>query len=240
MLDSIRIVLVETTHPGNIGAVARAMKAMGLSRLYLVRPKVFPHADCTARASGADDLLAAARVCAELPEALTDCRLVVGTSARRRTVEWPELDPRACAGRLWEEAAGGPVALVFGRESSGLTNQELARCHFLTRIPTDPGFSSLNVAAAVQLFAYELRMAALAGAASPAPAREVAGVEQLDGLLGHLETTLLEIGFATPGQSDKLMRRLRRLCNRARPDVEEVNILRGILSAAQYQARRSR
>jgi tRNA (cytidine32/uridine32-2'-O)-methyltransferase len=240
MPASIRIVLVETTHPGNIGAVARAMKTMGLGQLYLVRPKRFPHADCTARASGADDLLAAARVCADLPEALAGCRLVVGTSARRRSVAWPELEPRACAGRLWTEAAAGPVALVFGRESSGLTNQELARCHYLTRVPTDPAFSSLNLAAAVQLYAYELRLAELADQPAPGPAREVAGAEQLDGLLGHLETTLLEIGFATPGQSTRLMRRLRRLFNRARPDQEEINILRGMLSAAQYQARRPR
>jgi tRNA (cytidine32/uridine32-2'-O)-methyltransferase len=239
MCTNIRIVLVETSHPGNIGAVARAMKTMGLQSLYLVRPKTFPSAESTARASGADDLLERAQVRDDLVQAVAGCRLVVGTSARRRTVEWPELTPRETARRLLGDAALGAVALVFGRESSGLTNEELALCHYLTHVPTNPEFSSLNVAAAVQLFAYELRMATLDGTATPGEEREVAGAEALEGLLGHLQQTLLEIGFAAPQQSKKLMRRLRRLFNRARPDRDEINILRGILSAAQYLARRS-
>jgi len=238
MFTNIRIVLVETSHPGNIGAVARAMKTMALERLYLVRPKSFPSAECTARASGADDILENAVVCDDLVGALRDCRLVVGTSARRRTVEWPELAPRQTAERMMAEAAGGPVALVFGRESSGLSNAELDRCHFLAHVPTNPRFSSMNVAATVQLFAYELRMAALASeTAAPEQARAVAGADALEGLHLHLGETLREIGFADPQQSTKLMRRLRRLFNRAQPDLDEVNILRGILSAAQRLAR---
>ncbi len=238
MLSKIRIVLVETTHPGNIGAVARAMKTMGLGRLCLVSPKIFPSAECTARASGADDILAAAEVYDDLVQAVAGCRLVVGTSARRRTVEWPELDPRQSAARLMGEAAQGPVALLFGRESSGLSNAEMERCHFLAHIPSVDDFSSLNIASAVQLFAYELRMAALAGTADAVEEREVAPAEALEGLHNHLAQALLDMEFADPGQSHKLMRRLRRLFNRARPDLEEINILRGILSTAQRLARR--
>lgn len=240
MLSNIRIVLVETSHPGNIGAVARAMKTMTLAQLYLVKPKVFPSAECTARASGADDILENAVVCDNLVEALEGCRLVVGTSARRRTVEWPELAPRQTAGRMLEEASLGPVALVFGRENSGLSNLELDRCHFLAHVPTNPDFSSLNVAASVQLFCYELRIGDLGdAAATPAHGREVASAEALEGLHQHMSETLEEIGFADPQQSKKLMRRLRRLFNRARPDENELNILRGVLSAAQKLARKS-
>lgn len=239
MLSNIRIVLVETTHPGNIGAVARAMKTMGMGSLYLVKPKIFPSAESTARASGADDILEQARVCGDLVQALEGCRLVVGTSARRRTVEWPELAPRQSAQRMLAEAARGPVALVFGRESSGLSNAELERCHFLAHIPTNPDFSSLNIASAVQLFAYELYQPSVAGAPAEAvEERDVAGAEALEGLHQHMTLTLVEIGFADPQQSKKLMRRLRRLFNRARPDRDELNILRGILSTTQNLARR--
>lgn len=239
MLSNIRIVLVETTHPGNIGAVARAMKTMGMGSLYLVKPKIFPSAESTARSSGADDVLEQARVCCDLVQALAGCRLVVGTSARRRTVEWPELAPRQSAQRILAEAALGPVALVFGRESSGLSNAELERCHFLAHIPTNPDFSSLNIASAVQLFAYELYQLTLAGSpGAEVEQREVAGAEALEGLHRHLSDALVEIGFADPQQSRKLMRRLRRLFNRARPDQDELNILRGILSTAQNLARR--
>jgi tRNA (cytidine32/uridine32-2'-O)-methyltransferase len=237
MSSNLRIVLVETTHPGNIGAVARAMKTMGLTALYLVHPKIFPSADCTARACGADDLLATAKVCVSLDEALQGCRLVIGSSARRRTVEWPTLDPRQAAQRLLAEADQGPVALVFGRESSGLSNTELDRCHLLAQVPTNPHFSSLNVAAAVQLFAYEVRMAALEGVQA-VDHRTVAGPEELESMLGHLDSTLQDIGFMAPHQSRKLMRRLRRLFQRARPDRNEINILRGIFSSAQYLAQR--
>jgi tRNA (cytidine32/uridine32-2'-O)-methyltransferase len=242
MLDNIRIVLIETSHPGNIGAAARAMKTMGLRQLALVNPNGFPSAESTARASGADDVLAAAQVCSTLVEALKGCRLVVGTSARRRTIDWPELAPRATAERMLAEAALGPVALVFGRESSGLSNAELEHCHFLAHIPTNPNFSSLNIASAVQLFAYELSLAAQADAGHervPVDQRELVGAEQLEGLHGHLTQALQDIGFADPTQSTKLMLRLRRLFNRARLDRDELNILRGILSAAQTSARRN-
>jgi tRNA (cytidine32/uridine32-2'-O)-methyltransferase len=234
-LARIRFVLVETTHTGNIGAVARAMKTMGLSRLHLVKPKRPPDAEALARASGADDLLAAAAVHEDLASALSGCRLVIGSSARLRTVEWPLLDPAACAGRLLDEAAVGDVALVLGRERSGLTNEELARCHYLVRIPTDPAFSSLNLAAAAQVFAYELRRAWLAGTAEQPGevTREVATAEALEGFHDHLTRTLVDIGYSDPAQSRKLGRRLRRLFHRARPDWTELNILRGILSAAQ-------
>jgi tRNA (cytidine32/uridine32-2'-O)-methyltransferase len=232
---NIRFVLVETTHPGNIGAVARSMKTMGLSRLHLVRPKSLPNAEAVARASGADDLLAAATVHEDLVSALHGCRLVIGSSARLRTVEWPLLEPPDCAGRLVAEAENGEVALLLGRESSGLTNDELARCHYLVHIPTDPGFRSLNVAAAAQIFAYEILRTSRgsAGQHIRETPRDLATAEAMEGFYAHLAQTLVDTGFSDPAQSHKLLRRLRRLFNRARPDRVELNILRGILSAAQ-------
>ena len=158
-LANIRIVLVNTSHPGNIGACARAMKTMGLSALTLVQPKIFPSAEAIARAAGAEDILDNASVCDSLGQALSGCVLVIGSSARARTIEWPLLIPRECASRLVQEAAHAPVALVFGREHSGLSNEELDRCHFLTRIPANPAFASLNIASAVQVFAYEILLA---------------------------------------------------------------------------------
>jgi len=172
MLANVRIVLVHTTHPGNIGAVARAMKNMCLTDLWLVAPRFFPHADATARASGADELLARARVCSTLDEALADCRFVVGTSARDRHVDWLGCEPRECAALLTGEATRGPVALVFGRESSGLTNEELDRCDRLVQIPANSEYSSLNVAMAVQVLAYELLLASRAESADAVPEHE--------------------------------------------------------------------
>ena len=234
MLENVRIVLVETTHPGNIGAAARAMKNMGLEQLCLVSPQHYPNAEATARASGADDLLARARVFHSLDDALAGCRLVIGTSARQRTVAWPLLDPRGCGTLLIQEATAGQVALVFGRESSGLSNGELDRCNYLVHIPTSPVYSSLNLAAAVQVLSYETRQAWLSDASvATEPVREVATAEMLEGFHQHLTQALLEIGFADPQQSEKLLRRLRSLFHRARPDRDELNILRGILSAAQ-------
>jgi tRNA (cytidine32/uridine32-2'-O)-methyltransferase len=234
-LDRIRFVLVEPTHPGNIGAVARAMKTMGLTRLHLVSPRCTLDAEAIARASGADDLLAAASIHPTLPESLTGCRLVVGTSARLRHLDWPQLDPRTCGARLAAEAAQGEVALILGRESSGLSNEELARCHYLAHIPTSPGFSSLNLAAAAQVFAYEVFTAlhATAPDAPQGPESEPAPAEEIEGLHAHLAQALVDLGFSHPEQSHRLLQRLRRLFNRARPDRVEVNILRGILSAAQ-------
>ncbi len=232
MKKNIRIVLINTSHPGNIGAVARAMKVMHLSSLYLVEPKSFPCAEATARASGADDVLASAVVCKSLPEALAGCRLVIGTSARSRSIAWPLLTPRECAEKLTGESAHGDVALVFGREHSGMTNEELECCHELVNIPSNPEYSSLNLAAAVQILAYELMLAQ--GATKPeAEVRELATADEMESFYTHLETTLTELQFLDANHPRKLMRRLRRLFNRAEPDKTEMNILRGILSAAQ-------
>jgi tRNA (cytidine32/uridine32-2'-O)-methyltransferase len=241
LLSRIRFVLVEPTHSGNVGAVARAMKNMGLTRLVLVNPKCAIDADAIARAAGADDLLAAADIVATLPDALHGCRLVVGTSARLRHLDWPVLNPRACGERLVAEAGEGDVGLILGRESSGLSNEELARCHFLAHIPTDPGFSSLNLAAAAQVFAYEVLTAL--GAHSPEPPAEpapadLAPAEAMESFHVHLAETLVDLGFGHAEQSHRLLQRLRRLFHRARPDRVELNILRGILSAAQGRRRR--
>ncbi len=234
-LERIRLVLVETTHTGNIGATARAMKTMGLSRLDLVNPRQPPDAEALARASGADDLIARAGRHPDLTAALAGCRLAAGASARLRSVDWPILEPPEAARLLLAEAAHGDVALVLGRESSGLTNQELARCQYLVHIPTDPDFSSLNVAAAAQVLAYEIRRAWREdrGERLAEVPRDLATLDDLEGFYGHLEETLTAIGFSDPEQSKRLRMRLRRLFNRARPDRVEVNILRGILSAAQ-------
>lgn len=251
--NRVRIVLVDTSHAGNIGAAARAMKNMGLRRLYLVNPKLFPHADATARASGADDLLAQATICTGLDEALAGCALVVGASARLRNLTVPLLDPRQCATQVLEEWAGSgthngnhEVAILFGREHSGLTNDELGRCHHLVHIPTDPDYSSLNLAAAVQVVSYELRMAC--GGQSLVTSQDVvekppqtdealAPAEDMARFYAHLEQTLVEIGFLDPANPRIMMRRLRRLFNRARPNVVEMNILRGILTASQKAKR---
>ncbi len=228
----VRIVLVRTTHPGNIGAAARAMKTMGLTELVLVAPRDFPHEEATARASGADDVLTAARVCPTLEDALVGCRLVMGTSARLRSVTWPQLEPRAAAAALLESAREGPVALLFGTEKSGLSNEELDRCQVLVNIPANPAYSSLNLGMAVQLLAYELRLAWL-GDTRTAVEREVplARADDLERFYTHLEQVLIHTGFLDPAYPRQLMRRLRRLYARARPDEQELNILRGILSA---------
>lgn len=240
-LARIRFVLVETSLTANQGAVARAMKTMGLEQLALVNPRRAPDAKALARAAGADDILEHAHIHDSLAVALGDCRLVIGASARCRSIAWPMLSPAEAARQLLHEAAHGPVALVLGRESSGLSNDELAHCHYLTQIPANPAFSSLNLAAAAQVFAYEIRQAWLAatladidpGAASVATqdAPEFASAEDMAGFFEHLRETLIRVGFAKPEQSHKLLRRLRRLFNRARPERTELNILRGMLKA---------
>jgi len=236
-LNNIRVVLIGTTHPGNIGAVARAMKNMCLDQLYLVQPKEFPCAEATARASGADDLLYNARVCNDLDEALDGCHLVVGASARLRRVEWPQFAPRECAAQLLNAAKQGCVALVFGRESSGLSNAEMDRCQYLVHIPANEEYSSLNLSMAVQVLAYELRMTSLEGLSPEGKSeRMVATADEMEGFIQHLEQTMRDIQFSDPRQSTKLLRRLRRLFNRAQPDNDELNILRGILSAAQNRS----
>lgn len=229
---SIRIVLVGTTHPGNIGACARAMKNMGVTDLVLVNPRHFPHEKATARATGADDVLANASVVETLEEAISDCVYVAGASARSRAIEWPCMEPRECAAKLTEESHKGVVAVVFGPEKSGLSNADIDHCHALLTIPTDPGFSSLNLAMAVQVITYELRMAGMVDEYPDAEPRvPPATSEELEYFYAHLEQVLTYIEFLDPDDPRALMRRLRRLFVRARPDKNEVNILRGILSA---------
>ncbi len=240
MLDRIRIVLSHPTHPGNIGAAARAMKTMGLRELVLINPRRYPDADATARASGADDLLAGARVVSDLSAAIGDCRLVLGSSARLRRVPIEQLDPRQAAARALAAERGARVAMLFGQERSGLTNEEIDACHALVNIPTSEEYGSLNLAAAVQVICYEFRMAALAaGAAERAamPAHRPAPQAQMEGLIEHLQAALLEIGFLDPKQYRTMITRLRRLLNRAAPSESEIHILRGILSAVQRTQR---
>ncbi len=240
----VRIVLVETSHPGNIGASARAMKTMGMDDLVLVAPKQFPCADATARASGADDVLARARVVASLSEAIEDCGFVVGASARLRSLSWPTVDPRTCARTVCEQAADSRVALVLGPEHSGLTNEDLGRCHQLVHIPANPEYSSLNLAMAVQVLCYELRMAQdeASGVADAAEkeAREapLATADELDGFHRQMEAMLADVGFLKPDHPRQLKLRLRRIFHRSRLDQTEINILRGMLSALDPRARR--
>jgi tRNA (cytidine32/uridine32-2'-O)-methyltransferase len=237
MFEQIRIVLVNPSHPGNIGAVARAMKNMGLTRLFLVAPEAFPHPEATWRAVGADDVLNQAIVTADLPQALTGCEYVYAASARSRRLEWPGGDARQCAEQIAQQHSGQEVALVFGRESSGLTNEEFAHCHYHVYIPANEAFSSLNLAAAVQILAYELRMALLAhNANAPKVPRQLAPNEQVQGFFDHLENTLVQIDFLNPSHPKRLMQRLQRLFNRSQMDETEVNILRGILTAVNKVA----
>ncbi|AYF88240.1 tRNA (cytosine(32)/uridine(32)-2'-O)-methyltransferase TrmJ [Pseudomonas sp. JS3066] len=248
MLQNIRVVLVNTSHPGNIGGAARAMKNMGLSRLVLVDPEDFPSPEAQARASGADDILAGAQVVATLEEALVGCSLVIGTSARDRRIPWPLLDPRECGKTSVEQAQlGGEVALVFGREYAGLTNEELQRCQYHVHIPSNPEFSSLNLAAAVQVLVYEVRMAWLEQEGLPSKVEKVettamlnaqpVTVDELERYYEHLESTLVEIGFLDPEKPRHLMSRLRRLYGRSGISKLEMNILRGILTETQKAAR---
>jgi TrmH family RNA methyltransferase len=237
-LGRIRIVLIDTTHPGNIGATARAMKVMGVSQLHLVNPALYPHAEATARASGADDILKYARVHETLESALDGCSLVLGTSARLRSLPMPQLNVRSAAEKALTDVGDQDVAILFGRERHGLTNDQMQRCHQLVHIETNPEYGSLNLAQAVQLIAYEIRMAALGTGKLSVPPADWVPVDagQMELFYRHLEQTLLELEFLNPKQPKKLMMRLRRLFNRARPDQNEMNILRGILAAAQRAA----
>jgi len=212
---------------------------MGLSSLYLVNPKQFPHADASARASGADDVLAAARVCKTLDEATQDCRLVIGASARTRSIPCPVIRPDECARRVNARSRRGGVAVLFGCEQSGLSNAEIDRCNYLVRIPTNPDYGSLNLASAVQIIAYEILVAHESGAgAGPETEPVPVSAGEMERFYAHLEQTLIELEFLDPANPRQLMRRLRRLYNRARPDENEINILRGMLAAAQ-QARKT-
>ena len=239
VFENTRIVLVATSHPGNIGATARAMKTMGLHNLWLVRPRAFPSAEVTARAAGADDILSRARVVASVSEAVADCGLILATTARSRGLAWPELSPADGAAQLIAAAAAGTqVAVVFGNERSGLSNEELEFCQGAIRIPTDRDYSSLNLAAAVQIICYELRkQLSEATPAAVEPEAPLATGAQLEQFYQHLEQCLIAIGFYDPDKPMLLMRRLKRLFNRAQLDANEYNILRGILAAAQQGAK---
>lgn len=249
----VRVVLVATTHPGNIGATARAMKTMGLNQLYLVRPKFFPHVEATARASGADDILANAVVVDSLHDALCNCKLVIGTSARQRDLPLVLLSPREAAKLVVEETtketaesntaennAKYNVALVFGRESNGLHNDELLQCNYHVYIPANPEFSSLNIAAAVQIIAYEVMMAATQSTTafslaptSSTPHDEIASFAEVQAFYAHLEKLLIELGFLRPQKSKRVMVRVQRLFNRVRLEHLEVGFLRGILTTIE-------
>jgi TrmH family RNA methyltransferase len=234
----IRIVLVEPSHPGNIGACARAMKNMALEELVLVRPRLFPHPEATARASGADDVLARARVVATLADAIEGCGFIAATTSRHRDRNFRIVDARAAAARLTSEAMQAPVAVLFGAERTGLTNDELEAAHLLVRIPADENYLSLNLAMAVQIMAYELFCAR--GTSAPLEPRAVplASAADLTLLYEHWAAVLEEVDFRDRTQSGThLMGRLRRFVQRAEPDVNEVNILRGFLTAVQKRRR---
>ncbi len=239
-LDRIRVVLSRTSHPGNIGAAARAMKTMGLRDLWLVAPEAFPDEVATARASGAADLLESARVVGTLQEALADTVFSAALTARRRELSLPRMQARDAAGELVARSEDGIVALVFGNETSGMTNEEVGLCSLPVTIPTDPEFSSLNLGAAVQVLSYELRMAAL-GEAAAAPAdvqAEPATHADFEGFMGHLERVVTASGFHDPANPKRLLPRMRRLFNRVRLEKEEVAILRGMLTTFETPKRR--
>ena len=239
MHRNIRIVMVGTTHPGNIGAAARAMKNMGLSDLALVSPKIFPSPEANARASGADDLLESAPVHDTVEQATADCHLIIGASARRRTIAWPELTPREAASLVATDGANRKTAILFGREHAGLTNEELEHCHYLLHIPCNPAFQSLNVAAAVQVVTYELFQAAQSEPVNqPADIVEMASGEEMESFFDHLITTMFDVGFLHQRKSSPaLLRRVRRIFNRAALEKTDINILRGLLTAVQYRIR---
>lgn len=236
MLSQFKVVLVETSHPGNIGAVARAMKNMRMDQLRLVNPKFFPHADATARASGADDVLRTAVVFDSLSAAIADCQIVLGASARDRTISWPSVTAREAA-ETWVGALPQQnIALVFGRENSGLKNHELDVCHYLLRIPCNADYSSLNLAAAVQVVCYELFVATdqkVVSRVGDLGDEPLATAEQMEAFYEHLKQTMGDIGFLHPERSQSIMRRLRRIFNRIQLDCKELDILRGILRFSQ-------
>ena len=227
--DNIRVVLVGTQHPGNIGAAARAMKTMGLTQLFLVAPRRYPDPQADWLAVGAADILKEARVCATLDEALTGSAFTVACSARPRDIAVPMVTAREAAARIGAVARGQKAALVFGTETFGLTAGEVEKCQLLATIPADPQYTSLNVAAAVQVLAYELRLAVIGDDAQREKLRALASFEELELFYAHLERTLIDTGFLNPAYNKKLMPRLRRLFGRSQLEEEEVSILRGML-----------
>lgn len=243
--SNIRIVLVNTSHPGNIGAAARAMKNMGLLNMYLVAPRDFPSGVAIGRASSALDVLENAIVTETLEEAVADCSLVIGTSARSRTIPWPMVDPVACAEKLSDEMTNNKVALVFGREDRGLSNEELQLCHFHVQIPTNADYSSLNLASAVMVLCYEIRKIMLSKSTDVENSDksdksveagwdiELSTVADLEIFLQHHEKVMIRLGFHDPENPRNLLPRVRRLYSRIRPDKMEINILHGILTATE-------
>ena len=239
-LGNISVVLVNTSHPGNIGASARAMKNMGLGRLVLVGPKDFPSGVAVGRAASAVEILDQARIVDSLAAAVADCGLVIGASARSRRITWPLLAPGECGRRAVAESGNHPVALVFGREDTGLSNEELQLCHYHVRIPANPDYSSLNLAAAVMVICYEIRQAVEAGeSGDQALEREwdqpLSTVDDLERFYAHLEQVLVAVDFHDPENPRQLMQRLRRLFGRIRIDAMEMNILRGMLGHIQQE-----
>jgi tRNA (cytidine32/uridine32-2'-O)-methyltransferase len=258
LLDNVRIVLVNTSDCRNIGSAARAMKTMGLSNLVLVDPIEMPNGQAQALAAGATDVLANAQVVSTLSEAISDCGLVVGTSARSRTLPWPMLEPRGCGEKMIEEANEYPVALVFGRESSGLTNDELQLCHFHVQIPANPDYSSLNLAMAVQTLSYEVRTSYLLSLNDASQEQSTGNgthigkkslhakseddelypvTEETERFYQHFEDALKATGFIGDKHPGLVMTKLRRLYNRARPDVKEIKMMRGILASIERAAK---
>lgn len=243
LLDRVRVVLIETTQPGNIGSSARAMKTMGLSRLHLVAPRVFPHGEATAFAAGADDVLDSAHVHETLEAAVGDCHVLIGASARRRGIPMPEMTPREAASALLAAARQGEVALLFGTERTGLTNDELLRCQACVRIPANPEYSSLNLSQAVQVLSYELRLASIESGdilADPVNDDEygtAATQTEMEGFFRHLDATLKAIDFHKGNEGITVTRRLRRLFVRAAMSGREVAILHALLADAERMAR---
>ena len=238
LLQKIRVVLVNTSHPGNIGGAARAIKNMGISQFYLVEPKEYPADKAVWRAAGAQDILDSAVVVETLDEAVADCGLVVGTSARERRIPWPLVTPRECGERAIVEAQHHDVAIVFGREDRGLTNEELHKCNYHVHIPSNPEYSSLNLGAAVQVLCYEVRMAWMAAKEGKLPHfddwdQPPANHKALELYYEHLQETLEQLSFLEPGNPRQTMTRLRRLYSRVRLDQMELSILRGVLTSIQ-------
>ncbi|RXJ73142.1 tRNA (cytosine(32)/uridine(32)-2'-O)-methyltransferase TrmJ [Veronia nyctiphanis] len=233
MLENIRIVMVGTTHSGNIGSAARAMKVMGLKNMVLVAPECKVDGQAIALAAGASDIANNARTVETLEEAVSDCGLVIGTSARSRTLDWPMLNSRECGEKAVAEAGTHPVAIVFGRERTGLTNEELQCCNYHVAIEANPEYSSLNLAMAVQLLSYEVRMAWLDSQAYKGEVKEQPYplAEDLERFYNHLDDVLNKTGFINKQHPGMVMAKLRRLFNRARPESQELNILRGVLSS---------
>ncbi|EPH6345928.1 tRNA (cytosine(32)/uridine(32)-2'-O)-methyltransferase TrmJ [Vibrio cholerae] len=236
MLERVKVVLVGTTHSGNIGSAARAMKVMGLSQMVLVDPQCQVDAQAIALAAGASEIALNAQIYPTLEAAVADCGLVVGTSARSRTLEWPMLEPRECGEKLISEANQHSVAMVFGRERTGLTNDELQLCHYHVCVPANPEYSSLNLAMAVQLLSYEVRMAYLAlqqSSQSSTLQEEYPRHQELERFYAHLEQVIMQTEFISAQQPGQVMNKLRRMFTRARPEAQEINMLRGILASVQ-------